>query len=163
MMLTGTCKEVDAYAILENLHLASHDVVFARGTTFSRPELTIEVHPKSTKERTIGEILKLLDELEGGKCIIYCPTTRSCDDTYEQLHEKLGSKIMMAVYYSPLNGEEKKSKLKLWKSNAIQLMIATNAFGMGLNDKNVRLVIHYAFPLNIGKKDFHMRKNLIMI
>ena len=78
MMLTGTCKEVDAYAIFENLHLAPHDVVFARGTTFSRPELTIEVHSKSTKEKTIGEIVKLLDELEGGKCIIYCPTIRSC-------------------------------------------------------------------------------------
>ena len=82
------------------------------------------------------------------------------DDTYEQLHGKLGSRIMMVIYYSSIDGEEKKKKLKLWKNNAIQLMIATNAFGMGLNDKNVRLVIHYAFPLNIGKKDCYINKEI---
>jgi ATP-dependent DNA helicase RecQ len=109
------------------------------------------VHHKSTKEKTIGEIIALLEEINDGKCIIYCPTIRSCDEIYEQLHGKLGEHIMMAVYYSSLDSEEKKRKLKSWKDNTIQLMIATNAFGMGLNDKNIRLVIHYAFPLSIGK------------
>ncbi|POG73788.1 hypothetical protein GLOIN_2v1826960, partial [Rhizophagus irregularis DAOM 181602=DAOM 197198] len=48
---------------------------------------------------------------------------------------------------------KKKKKLKSWKENTIQLMIATNAFDMGLNGKKVRLVIHYSihysFPLSI--------------
>ena len=152
MMLTGTCRESDAYQILENLCLALNDVNFVRGSSFSRPELTMKVHPKSTKEKTIGEIITLLKELNEGKCIIYCPTVQICDDVYEQLHRKSDLKLMMAVYYSSLDGEEKKKKLKLWKDNAIQLMIATNAFGMGLNDKKVQLVIHYAFPLNIDKE-----------
>ncbi|UZO26693.1 uncharacterized protein OCT59_018907 [Rhizophagus irregularis] len=149
MMLTGTCKESDAYLILENLGLASNDVAFVRGLSFSRPELTMKMHSKSTKEKTIGEIITLLKELNEGKCIIYCPTVRICDDVYEQLQEKSGLGLPMAVYYSSLDSEEKK-KLKSWKENTIQLMIATNAFGMDLNDKKVRLVIHYSFPLSIG-------------
>ncbi|RGB29050.1 P-loop containing nucleoside triphosphate hydrolase protein, partial [Rhizophagus diaphanus] len=126
------------------------DVAFVRGLSFLRPELTMKMHPKSTKEKTIGEIITLLKELNEGKCIIYCPTVRICDDVYEQLQEKSGLGLSMAVYYSSLDSEEKKRKLKSWKENTIQLMIATNAFGMGLNDKKVRLVIHYSFPLSIG-------------
>ena len=74
MMLTGTCRESDAYQILENLCLAPNDVNFVRGSSFSRPELTMKVHPKSTKEKTIREIITLLEELNEGKCIIYCQT-----------------------------------------------------------------------------------------
>jgi len=151
-MLTGTYKESDARMILENLCLTSYNTVFVREISFSHPKLTMEVHSKSTKEKTIGKIIKLLKELEEGKCIVYYPTVRACNDVYEQLYGKSDLKLMMAVYYSSLDGEEKKKKLKLWKDNAIQLMIATNAFGMGLNDKKVQLVIHYAFPLNIGKE-----------
>ncbi|GBC32971.2 DNA helicase RecQ [Rhizophagus irregularis DAOM 181602=DAOM 197198] len=103
MMLTGTCKESDAYLILENLRLASNDVAFIRGLSFSRPELTMKMHPKSTKEKTIGEIITLLKELNEGKCIIYCPTVRICDDVYEQLQEKSGLGLPMAVYYSSLD------------------------------------------------------------
>jgi superfamily II DNA helicase RecQ len=136
MMLTGTCKESDAHLILDNLGLASSDVAFVRGLSFLRPELTMKMHPKSTKKKTIGEIITLLKELNERKCIIYCPTVRTCDDVYEQLQGKSGLELTMAVYYSSLDSEEKK-KLKLWKENTIQLMIATNAFGMGLNDKKV--------------------------
>ncbi|CAG8643193.1 9168_t:CDS:10, partial [Ambispora gerdemannii] len=131
MMLTGTCKEVDAHAILENLHLAQHDVAIVRGTYFSHPELTMEVHSKNTKEKTVDKIITLLEELKDGKCIIYCSMVHACNDVYEQLCEK--SNLQLAI-----------------ANNIIQLMIATSAFGMGLNDKRVRLVIHYTFPLSIS-------------
>ncbi|CAG8670894.1 9032_t:CDS:2, partial [Funneliformis mosseae] len=97
----------------------------------------------------ISKILEQKSELEEVKCIIYCSTIRACNDIYEQLHGKSDLKLMMAIYYSSLDGEEKKKKLKLWKDNTIQLMIATNTIGIDFNDKKVQLVIHYAFPLNI--------------
>ncbi|CAJ0837776.1 13542_t:CDS:2, partial [Entrophospora sp. SA101] len=146
MMLTGTCKEIDAHAILENLCISPSDVTFVRGISFSRPELKIEVHSKSTKEKLIREIIMLLKELEDGKC----PTVHVCDNVYELLCEKADLDMNMAVYYSSLGNGEKNKKLKSWKDNKIQIMIATNAFGMGINDKKIRLVIHYTFPLSIG-------------
>ncbi|CAH1767797.1 839_t:CDS:2 [Entrophospora sp. SA101] len=88
MMLTGTCKEIDAHAILENLCISPSDVTFVQGISFSCPELKIEVHSKSTKEKLIREIIMLLKELEDGKCIIYCPTVHVCDNVYELLCEK---------------------------------------------------------------------------
>ncbi|CAJ0636414.1 2898_t:CDS:10, partial [Entrophospora sp. SA101] len=129
MMLTGTCKEIDAHAILENLCISPSDVTFVQGISFSCPELKIEVHSKSTKEKLIREIIMLLKELEDGKCIIYCPTVHVCDNVYELLCEKADLDM-------------------IWQ--CITIMIATNAFGMGINDKKIRLVIHYTFPLSIG-------------
>ncbi|CAJ0759441.1 6998_t:CDS:2, partial [Entrophospora sp. SA101] len=87
-MRTGTCKEIDAHAILENLCISPSDVTFVQGISFSCPELKIEVHSKSTKEKLIREIIMLLKELEDGKCIIYCPTVHVCDNVYELLCEK---------------------------------------------------------------------------
>ncbi|CAG8646655.1 4068_t:CDS:10, partial [Funneliformis caledonium] len=140
MMLTGTCKKSDT-------------------------QLTMEVHSKSIKEKTIGKIIKLLKELEERKCIVYCLTVRAYNDIYEQLYGKSDLKLMMAVYYSSLDGEEKKKKLKLWKDNTIQLIIVINAFGMSLNDKKVRLVIHYAFLLNTetgrAERDHNPAKSVI--
>ncbi|RGB22232.1 P-loop containing nucleoside triphosphate hydrolase protein [Rhizophagus diaphanus] len=105
MMLTGTCKESDAHQILENLCLATNNVVL--------------------------EIIKLLEELRKEKCIIYCPTIRTCDNVYEKLHGKSDLELMMAVYYSSLDNKEKK-KIKIMER---EYMIVINAFEMGLNNK----------------------------
>ena len=73
-MLIGICKESDACMILKNLCLSLNNTVFVRGISFLYPKLTMKVHFKSTKEKTIEKIIKLLKELEEEKCIVYCPT-----------------------------------------------------------------------------------------
>ncbi|CAJ0746409.1 7566_t:CDS:2, partial [Entrophospora sp. SA101] len=101
--------EIDAHAILENLCISPSDVTFVRGISFSRPELKIEVHSKSTKEKLIREIIMLLKELEDGKC----PTVHVCDNVYELLCEKADLDMNMAVYYSSLVQAKPVSKVNL--------------------------------------------------
>nr|CAG8472815.1 410_t:CDS:10 [Entrophospora candida] len=92
---------------------------------YFRPELHFEIRKKSTKQKLVDDILIQLNDLGIGHAIIYCATIK-------------------------LESQLKSLRLTLWKNGQIQIMIATNAFGLGINMSNVRLVIHYTFPISIG-------------
>lgn len=68
----------------------------------------------------------------------------------EQLTNYLQSKGFTATFFhGGLSTEEKNTRLKQWLSEKVQVMVATNAFGMGINKPNVRTVIHFSIPESI--------------
>ncbi|RHZ59174.1 hypothetical protein Glove_365g52 [Diversispora epigaea] len=101
------------------------------------------------KEQFLNDILKIINEIKVGKCIIYCITIKRCEELLTNLQGKV-SKEIISIYHGELSAKEKSNTLLLWKMGKIRIIVATNAFGMGINEPDVRAVIHAGFPISIG-------------
>jgi len=132
MMLTATCSKEDANIIINSLNIKPENLNIIRSSSFSRPEI------------------KIIDEIQEGKIIIYCATVKNCEEMLEQLNSRIDTKYNIDTYHGELDSLQKSQTIQKWKNGQIQLMIATNAFGMGINTPDIRLVIHNTFPLSIG-------------
>ena len=75
-----------------------------------------------------------------------CFSRKQVDDLYEILEERGFS---VRPYHAGLSDEERKNNQSLFIKDDVQIMVATIAFGMGINKPNVRFVIHYDLPKNI--------------
>ena len=98
----------------------------------------------------MNDIINIYNEIETGKCIIYCPSVKGCENLITELQNKV-SKEIIAMYHSELSAKQKSGILLDWKSEKIWIIIVTNAFEMGINIPNVRIVIHAGFLMSIGK------------
>jgi len=107
-------------------------------TGFARNNLHLRVSTESNKTNSIINFLK---EQSGGG-IIYAATRKSVDELFEILKPK-GFQVLR--YHAGLT-EDERSKAQQAFSNSNAIMIATNAFGMGINKKDVRFVVHYEVP-----------------
>lgn len=78
--------------------------------------------------------------------IIYVTNRKACSETVHQL-ESLGFKA--TFYHGGLTSKEKEQHMKLWMEEKVQVMVATNAFGMGIDKANVKTIIHLHLPQNL--------------
>ena len=112
-------------------------------TGFDRANLSFEVITPGNKNDKIKELVKE----RRYKCgIIYCATRKNVEKVYDSLN-KLG--IMVTKYHAGLSDEERKENQESFIYERAAVMVATNAFGMGINKSNVNYVIHYNMPLSI--------------
>ena len=107
--------------------------------SFRRPNLRYVVRHTNDK---IGQILKILESVEGS-AIIY---TRSREKTKELSKELEAFGIKSTYYHAGLDFSVKQKHQQLWQDNTIRVMVATNAFGMGIDKPDVRIVIHADVP-----------------
>ena len=107
--------------------------------SFRRPNLRYVVRHTNDK---IGQILKILESVEGS-AIIY---TRSREKTKELSKELEAFGIKSTYYHAGLDFSVKQKHQQLWQNNTIRIMVATNAFGMGIDKPDVRIVIHADVP-----------------
>ena len=107
--------------------------------SFRRPNLRYVVRHTNDK---IGQILKILEAVEGS-AIIY---TRSREKTKELSKELETFGIKATYYHAGLDFSVKQKHQQLWQDNTIRVMVATNAFGMGIDKPDVRIVIHADVP-----------------
>jgi len=105
---------------------------------------------KENKEQLLNDIINIYNEIETGKCIIYYPSVKGCENLIIELQTKV-SKDIIAMYHGELSAKQKSGVLSDWKSGKIRIMVATNAFRMGINVPDVRIVIHAGFPMSISK------------
>lgn len=125
--------------IIQKLNLQSPRI-FIKG--FFRPNIYIEVI--KIKNR-IEKIYDLLESIKGSK-IIYCPSRK---DT-EELNEKLVTKNFSSLpYHAGMTKDERKTIQEFFISNKSEIIVATNAFGMGINKPDIRAVIHFGMPGSI--------------
>ncbi len=110
--------------------------VYIRG--FSRENLSLQVLFETSKTESI---LKYLNRHKGSG-IIYAATRKSVDE----IHDLLNSKGIKALRYHAGLSETERTNSQMAFLNADRVMVATNAFGMGINKPNVRYVIHYEIP-----------------
>jgi ATP-dependent DNA helicase RecQ len=110
-------------------------------TGFARPNLRFEV------KRTVNQAVKdaALDELlreSPGVGVIYVATIREA----ERLYEHFSPRFPIGIYHGKLNGPERKDTQDRFMRDEFKAIIATNAFGLGIDKRDIRFVIHYHFP-----------------
>ncbi|EGP5481745.1 DNA helicase RecQ [Enterococcus faecium] len=109
-------------------------------TGFERENLRFQVVKDQKKEQYLVEYLKINKNQSG---IIYAATRKEVDRIYHLL-KKFGFSI--GRYHGGLNENERTAMQEAFLYDRLQLIVATNAFGMGINKSNVRFVIHYQIP-----------------
>lgn len=107
---------------------------------FDRENLFFQVDKPKNKEQYI---LKYIFEHSGDSGIIYCATRKNVDNIYELLKSK---GISVGKYHAGMSAEERKKMQDDFVFDYTSIVVATNAFGMGIDKSNVRFVIHYNMP-----------------
>lgn len=112
-------------------------------TGFNRENLEIEVLKGVNKK---SYVLDYVENNKNESGIIYAATRKECDSIYSYLKDKGYS---VGVYHAGLTNEERARTQEDFVYDKINIIVATNAFGMGIDKSNVRFVIHYNIPKNI--------------
>lgn len=137
---TATATKAVKEDILCILGLQNPDVLV---TGYDRKNLYFAVEKPKNKKEALLEYLRKNPEKSG---VIYCNTRK----TVEEVHQQLVKAGYPAVrYHAGLSEEEKKQNQEDFIYDAAPIMVATNAFGMGIDKSNVRFVIHYNMPKDI--------------
>ena len=139
LALTATATPEVAQDICRNLDMKDPAVL---RMSFTRSNLSYIVRPAATK---ISEVLHILSRTSGS-AIVY---VRSRKRTGEIASFLQNSGITATAYHAGLDFEVKERRQNDWQQNKVRVMVATNAFGMGIDKPDVRVVIHYDVPPGI--------------
>lgn len=112
-------------------------------TGFDRPNLSFEVRTPARKQ---DELLSILRQLGQGSGIVYCATRKGVEEVCSLL---CGSGYAATRYHAGLTDGERAANQEDFLYDRSTVMVATNAFGMGIDKSNVSFVIHYNMPKNI--------------
>lgn len=139
LALTASATKRVKEDIITHLGLQS-PVIFQK--SFARENISYMVFETEDKLYRIQQILKKNPE----PSIIYVRNRKSCIDIANQL-TSLGHKA--TYYHGGLKSSEKETNMQLWLKEKAQVIVATNAFGMGIDKPNVKTVIHIQLPDNL--------------
>src|SRR4051794_31298659 len=109
-------------------------------TGFARPNLRFEIRRTVNQATKDAEVERVLQE-NSGSGIIYCATIKEA----ERLHEQLRERSPIGLYHGKMNPPDRKASQNAFMDGAIATMIATNAFGLGIDKRDLRFVLHYHF------------------
>ncbi len=137
--LTATADKQTRQDIVVKLNYQPQKYV----ASFNRPNIHYKVVPKTNPVKQICQFLELEPRQSG---IVYCGTRNSVERVAEQLQEK-GFKAR--AYHAGLSHQERREVQTLFRYDRIDMVVATIAFGMGIDKPNVSFVIHYDLPKNI--------------
>ena len=112
-------------------------------TGFDRENLYFEVQQPADKRAALLELVKG----RPGKCgIVYCATRKNVEEVCDFLRQR---GVAAARYHAGLDPEERQRNQEDFLYDRVQVMVATNAFGMGIDKSDVRYVIHYNMPRDL--------------
>ena len=138
--LTATATDRVRTDIIQQLNLTKPIIHVA---SFNRPNLYYDVQPK--QKQAYNQLKQLVTKTEGAG-IIYCLSRRKVDDITMKLQQ---DGISALPYHAGLSDAERESNQTRFIRDDARLMVATVAFGMGINKSDVKFVIHYDLPRNI--------------
>ena len=143
MALTATATEVVKHDVIANLEIEGCQV-FTQ--SFNRTNLEYNVLEKKSKNalNDIIEIINSRHKYQSG--IIYCLSRKACEKLAEQLHDQ---GIKAHHYHAGLEADTKTRIQKAWQAGNYQVIVATIAFGMGIDKPDVRYVIHHSIPKSL--------------
>lgn len=110
---------------------------------FNRANISYEVYAVEDKRSAIMKACKKFQGLSG---IVYCQTRRS---TKEITRFLIANGFSAGIYNGGMDNKSRNEQLKAWMTDKIKIMVATNAFGMGIDKPDVRFVLHYEIPNNL--------------
>ena len=134
--LTATATRFVADDIMKQLGFAESNMIVSG---FERPNLKYVIRESENK---LGQLLKLCHGVEGSG-IVYVAKRKSAEDVAQFL---VSQGVDAAAYHAGMNGNVRADIQQQWKSGAKRIIVATNAFGMGIDKGDVRFVAHYEMP-----------------
>ncbi|AHJ96863.1 RecQ family ATP-dependent DNA helicase [Hymenobacter swuensis] len=142
MALTATATEQVRQDIVEKLHFGASHRVFQQ--SFARPNLSYSVLSTEDKLRRLLEVVRGVGKDKTS--IVYARTRRQTEDTAAYLQQQ---GVAAAPYHAGLPAEQRTRTQQDWMQNRTRCIVATNAFGMGIDKPDVRLVVHLEAPDNL--------------
>ncbi|MBQ2844273.1 MAG: RecQ family ATP-dependent DNA helicase [Alistipes sp.] len=133
LALTASATELVTRDIMENLQFPEQNLL--RGD-FLRPNLSYSVRQTDDKQ---GQLLRLVQNVPGTG-IVYVRTREATEQVAEYLRSE---GITAEAYHGGLAHAERSIRQEEWIQNRVRVMVATNAFGMGIDKPDVRFVVHY--------------------
>ncbi|HCG7078719.1 TPA: ATP-dependent DNA helicase RecQ [Vibrio parahaemolyticus] len=140
MALTATADDATRRDILERLRLHEPHVHLG---SFDRPNIRYNL---VEKHKPVSQIIRYLDTQKGNCGIIYCGSRKKVEMVTEKL---CNNHIRAAGYHAGMDPDERAYVQEAFQRDDIQIVVATVAFGMGINKPNVRFVVHFDIPRNI--------------
>lgn len=139
MALTATANDKVKLDIMQVLQI-SNAQRFQQ--SFNRANLRYEIRPKTAAiHETIRAFIQT--HYEGQSGIIYCSSRRNCEDMADKM---IALGVSAAFYHAGLAKQDRSRVQQDWQCGKVQVIIATVAFGMGIDKPNVRFVIHHSLP-----------------
>ncbi|MCI2766424.1 DNA helicase RecQ [Staphylococcus warneri] len=132
--LTATATAEVQQDIMDKLNIEANDEV---KTSTKRRNLIFKVNPTYQRQKFVVDYVTEHDEEAG---IIYCSTRKQVEELQEVLESH---KVKCTIYHAGLTNKEREAAQNDFLYDRVNVVIATNAFGMGIDKSNVRFVIHY--------------------
>jgi ATP-dependent DNA helicase RecQ len=141
--LTATATPKVQSDIIKNLGLRNPNIFIS---SFNRSNLYYEVIPKIKKEQTIKNIVKFITLHKGKSGIIYTLNRKTTEELAEIL---MANNIKAVAYHAGLDQKLRTERQDNFLNEDVQVMVATIAFGMGIDKPDIRFVIHFNIPKSI--------------
>ena len=138
LALTATATAEVRADIVRQLGMVDPDITI---TGFARPNLRFEVRRTVNQVSKDVEVERILSESTGSG-IIYSATVKEA----ERLHEQFKDRFPIGLYHGKMNPPDRKATQNAFMNGDLTAMIATNAFGLGIDKHDLRFVLHYHFP-----------------
>ena len=139
--LTATATPEVREDIIKNLELENPEVV---ASGFQRPNLQWWVTPTEQKRKTL--LRAVAKGVQKGSGIVYAGTRLECEKISSLLNHH---GVRARTYHAGLSGEERQGVQQAWLEGVFPVVVATNAFGMGIDKPDCRFVIHYDMPYTL--------------
>jgi len=141
--LTATATPKVQGDIVHNLGLRNPHIYLS---SFNRPNLEYEVRPKVRKDQTIKGMVKFIHENKGKSGIIYTLNRKTTEELAELLNV---NGIKAGAYHAGLDSKLRAERQDKFLNEDMQVIVATIAFGMGIDKPDIRFVIHYNIPKSL--------------
>src|SRR5215213_5378781 len=141
--LTATATPKVQSDIVKNLGLRDAKIFIS---SFNRPNLYYEIRPKIKKDQTIKEIVRFIVSNKGKSGIIYTLNRKTTEELADML---MANGIKAVAYHAGLDSKLRAERQDLFLNEDVQVIVATIAFGMGIDKPDIRFVIHYNIPKSI--------------
>jgi len=141
--LTATATPKVQDDIRKNLGLKKPNVFIS---SFNRPNLYYEIVPKGKKDQTVKHIVKFIQQNRGKSGIIYTLNRKTTEDLAQLL---VANGISAVAYHAGLDSKTRADRQDQFLMEEVDVIVATIAFGMGIDKPDIRFVMHYNIPKSI--------------
>ena len=142
LALTATATAEVRADIVRQLGMRDEHVTI---TGFARPNLRFEVR-RTVNDAVKDEALRNLLAATAGTGVVYVATIKEAERIHAQLRDKYHRKFEFGLYHGKLAPAERKLAQDRFMAGELKAMVATNAFGLGIDKADIRFVAHYHFP-----------------
>jgi ATP-dependent DNA helicase RecQ len=141
--LTATATPKVQSDIIQNLDLRDPKIFIS---SFNRPNLYYEIIPKIKKDDTLKNMAKFIVQNKGKSGIIYTTNRKTTEELADML---MANGIKAVAYHAGFDSKLRSDRQDQFMNEDVQVIVATIAFGMGIDKPDIRFVIHYNIPKSI--------------